>query len=105
MTTETITAAEPPVWGVKTVPLLFPLDGPNGKITEITLREPDAEQIEEIEEISLKEKRQTVVLRHTFAILSGVPADALKRLNARDYTAIAEAAGPLLEVMGKTGAT
>ena len=102
MTAETKNVpATSPEWAVVTVPLLFPLDGPGGKIAEIVLREPDAEQIEEIEEISLKEKRQTAVLRHTISILSGVPADALKKLNARDYTALAEAAGPLLEVMGQ----
>lgn len=92
-------ASTVPVWGVKSVNLLFPLTVEGGaKISEITLREPDAEMMEKIEALGIEDetKLKTRQSREIIALLSGVSPDALKRLNLRDLASLGAALGPLL---------
>lgn len=101
---KTDTAAAAPVWADVKVPLKFPIPLPGGgSLTELVLREPNAEQLEAIEQITIDEKRQTAQLRLIVATLAGVDPEPLKKLNARDYMALAEASGPLLEALGAEG--
>lgn len=98
MTTETNSAAAP-VWGVVTVPLMFPLMPAGAQpIASITLREPDAEMLEKIEALGLDDKTQmkTAQSRQIIGLLSGIDPEHLKRLNLRDLAKLGDALGPLL---------
>lgn len=94
-------APDLPVWGEVTVPLKFPLVFNGATISAITMREPDIEMLEAIE-AATKGLGNIAMVRVTVGMLSGVDADALKKLNMRDYTALAEASGPLLEALAES---
>ena len=87
-------------WPKVTVKLDFPLiiDPATGAtISEITLSEPDVDKLELIDAIGFDEEAKPKVAqtRELIAILSGVPAEALRKLNIRDFKRVGEAAGPL----------
>lgn len=94
-----------PAWAEKTVTLSYPIKHGDETITEITMREPNAGQLEELEALGLPEDEADASsmkmsdLRKTVAILSGVDDEALKGLNVRDLMALGEATGPLLEAV------
>lgn len=93
-------------WGVNSVPLEFPVKLGDQTISEITLREPNGEALEAIDDLGLKEgeapsMRQTLAL---IRILSGVGKSVTDKMHARDIAKVGEALGPLLvAAMGASG--
>ncbi|UYZ08547.1 phage tail assembly protein [Agrobacterium salinitolerans] len=94
-----------PTWIEFKHTLLFPLKGETGEVKIITLREPDAETLEKIDDIGIEAGKPVKVaqMREILSILSGVPSDDLKRLNRRDFSALADLSGPLLDVPEEEG--
>lgn len=89
----------PPQWVEKTVPLIHPIDGPEGKIESLTFREPDVEALERIEELDIQ-KGDRIKVRHLRVIaaaLSRQPDDLIRRVHASDFEKVTEAIVPFLE--------
>lgn len=89
-----------PVWPSTTVPLDYPVTGPQGEeIASLTFSEPDVEALERIETLDLQEGEKIKVrhLRAIAAALSRQPDDVIRSLNARDFGRVSEAIVPFLE--------
>jgi hypothetical protein len=87
-----------PKWSEISVPLKHPLIAGDQTITAVTLREPDLEALEKIDDLGLAEDgkpnmRQT---RGLIEALSGLDGEIVKKLNRNDVLAIVEAMSPLL---------
>lgn len=80
--------------------LVYPVEGEDGLLTEIVLREPDVEALERIDDISLAEghKIKIAQLRAIIAALSRLPDETVKKLHKEDFTALGELAVPLLDM-------
>ncbi len=94
-----------PTWIEFKHTLLFPIEGEAGLIKVMTLREPTAETLEKIDDLGIEAGKPIKVaqMREILGILSGVPADYLKQLNRRDFSALADLSGPLLDVPEEGG--
>lgn len=87
-------------WAEVTHTLAHPLPAGEGdKIVSITLREPDVEALEAIDNLGL-EAGKPLRIREISAIiaaLSGVPIEAVRKMHKSDFTALGALAVPLLE--------
>lgn len=85
-------------WKSKTIQLLHPIKVGELSLTEVTLREPDLEAMEKIEEIGFEEGVQPTVKQVRLAIeaLSGLETDKVKRLHKDDFAAVGAEVAPLL---------
>lgn len=90
-------SAAGPRWDVVRHTLDFPVDGPNGRVTEVTLREPDVEALEKLDDLGLKEGSPLKIghIRAMIATLSGLPDEVVRQMHRRDFTALAEKLVPL----------
>lgn len=85
-------------WKTVTHKLKFPLEFDGEKIEKITLREPDVEALEQIDELDIQPGKPIRVrqMRGMIEALSDVPGDALKKMHSDDLTALGELLAPLL---------
>ena len=91
-------------WKTTTYTLAYPITVGEGvplfaagtQVTEVTLREPDTEALEFIEE-NEKPGSQIRNLRFQIQGLSGLPAEILKKLHHKDITKLGELMLPLLQ--------
>lgn len=93
-------APAPAVWNEAPYSFIFPVAQPNGEtITNITIREPDAEALERIDALGIEEGRKPTVAqgRCIMEALAGLDDGALKKMHAKDFTALMELSGPFLE--------
>lgn len=100
-------------WKSSTHKLAFPFEIGEGedrrKVTSITLREPDVEALEIIDELGIKPPDEGEEMpdmsikdmRILMSALSDEPADVLKKLHLKDFMALGDLVGPLLESPGK----
>lgn len=85
-------------WKMKTVSLTHPIENGEGTVREITLREPDVDALEQIEDLKLEEgKRPTTrQLRGVIAALADVSNEVVGKVHRDDLGALGEAVVPLL---------
>ena len=95
--------AEKMNWGSVTVPLKYQVETEAGPIKEITMREPDGEALEAIEEVGMVEgeKPKMRQILATVSILSGLPKSVINRLHRDDITEVVSSMAPLLIPAGE----
>lgn len=84
-------------WNEITIPLLHPITFGDRTYSAITLREPDLEALEMLEDAKITPG--SVSIKQTGLMvkaLSGVPDEVLKRLHTHDVSTLVEAMVPLL---------
>ncbi|MCT8999224.1 phage tail assembly protein [Chelativorans intermedius] len=93
-------------WKTVTHTLKFPLQFEGRKIEKITLREPDVEALEKIDELDIQPGKPVRVrqMRGMIAALGDCPPEALGKLHRDDLAALGELLGPLLEGEPETAA-
>lgn len=98
MTTTENKPTSKPMWAEVKLTLSHPIETAEGMLSEITLREPDVEALERIDDLAMTEGQRLRVaqVRGIIAALSGQPDDVIKKLHKGDFAAIGEAAVPLL---------
>lgn len=95
-------------WKAETVTLQCPVRDGETLIRSATVREPNAGELVEIEEIGIGFDEQEMTLKQVLGlieILSDLPPAAVKKLHRRDVAALAEALGPLMEISADEYAT
>jgi len=91
-------------WRSETVVLTHPIDAEDKSYGAITLREPNVDALEAIEELGPFEDRLTVKqTRAMIALLGDLPNDVVGKLHRADFERIGEALGPLLEASPEAG--
>lgn len=85
-------------WKSVTITLLHPIKVGELSLSTITLREPDLEALEKIDDIGFEAGMRPSVrqLRLAIEALSGQETQILNRLHKDDFEALGEAAVPLL---------
>lgn len=86
-------------WKTKTHVLKFPVTLGDKTYAAVTLREPDVDALEVIEELGIEEgKRPTIrQARGLIAALADVPTEALGKMHKDDLAELGEMVAPLLE--------
>lgn len=86
-------------WKTATHRLKFPIEFDGEKIEKITLREPDVEALEKIDDLEIEPGKNLRVrqIRGIIAALGDVPADALGKMHKSDLEALGALIAPLLE--------
>lgn len=86
-------------WKTVTHNLKFPVDHEGAKIEKITLREPDVEALEAIDELEIEPGKPIRVrqMRGMIAALGDAPDAALGKLHRDDLAALGELIAPLLD--------
>lgn len=87
-----------PKWADVTVTLTHPLLYGERSVTSITLREPDLEALEKLDDLGLKEDEKPTVrqCRAMIQALSREPDELLSKLHRADVLALVEAMAPLV---------
>lgn len=85
-------------WKTETVTLDHPITKGDKKISSITLREPNVDMLEEVEELGIEPGSRIRVkqMRGIIAILGDVPTEDLGGLHRDDMKKLADVAAPLL---------
>mgnify|MGYP001106100179 CR=1 FL=1 len=86
-------------WKTVTHKLKFPIEFDGEKIEKITLREPDVEALEQIDELDIQPGKPIRVrqMRGMIAALGDAPDAALGKLHRDDLVALGELIAPLLD--------
>ena len=86
-------------WKTVTHKLKFPIEFDGEKIEKITLRAPDVEALEQIDELDIQPGKPIRVrqMRGMIAALGDAPDAALGKLHRDDLVALGELIAPLLD--------
>lgn len=86
-------------WKTASHELKFPVEMEGSKVTKITLREPDVEALEAIDELGIEPGKPMRIkhIRGIIETLGDAPAGTIGKLHRTDIAALGELLGPLLE--------
>ena len=88
-------------WNSVNILLAHPVSGPDGAVFIVTMREPDIEALEKIDNLGITSDKPMKVsqIKGVIVALTGLPEAVVNRIHRDDFTAIGEAAVPLLEAV------